>query len=221
MHLLKTASVLTVSAIWSCMVVCPAAGLFHSRPNGASTQSDHGKSTRSLIKNDLEKVLRASVSQIGSLDERGKDLGLALVSFEPGALLVPIQAAAEVLEAFYIDIAVNAHGPWANNAPRIWIRMTTGTIGLLMTAAEGTTIPWDFVTWFALQMLRYTERGYTGLYTANFVNPIVGNAIWVTLYQCAIGPLTDSAGVGASAKVASCLNAKAQAWLPTKGTPTR
>ena len=94
--------------------------------------------------------------------------------------------------------------------------MTTGAIGLLMTATEGSTIPWDFVTWFALQMLGYTERGYTGMYTAYYVNPTVGNAIWVSLYQCAIGPLTDSAAVGAPAKVASCLNAKAQAWYPTR-----
>ncbi|KAL9130684.1 MAG: hypothetical protein Q9175_006962 [Cornicularia normoerica] len=219
MHLLKTASVLTVSIVWSSMVVCLGASLLHPRPCGASTQSGHEKSTRSSISNDLERSLRAPVSRGGSIDKRGNDLNLALASFEPGELLVPIQVAAEVLQAFYTGIANSAHGPWANNTPRIWIRMTTGTIGLLMTATEGTTIPWDFVTWFALQMLRYTERGYTGLYNAQFVNPTVGNAIWVSLYQCAIGPLADPTGIGAPGKVASCLNANAQAWFPTRKRP--
>lgn len=214
MHLFKTSSVFTISVIWSFVVVCAVTSLLRPTPGGASTRNDHEESTGSMISNDLERVLRASVSQFGSLDKRDQDLGLALVSFEPGEFLVPLQVAAEVLETFYTDIAINAQGPWSNNAPRIWIRMTTGTIGLLMTATEGTTIPWEFVTWFALQMLRRTERGYTGMYTANFVNPTVGNAIWVSLYQCAIGPLTDPAIVGAPAKVVSCLNAKAQPWFP-------
>ena len=158
--------------------------------------------------------------QVSSLDKRGHGRDLNLVYFEPKGLLIPIQAAAEVLEAFYTSIAINAHGPWANNTPRIWIRMTSGTIALLMTATEGSTIPWDFVTWFALQMLRYTERGYTGMYTANYVHPTAGNAIWVSLYQCVIGPLTDPAAVNAPAKVVSCLNANAQAWFPMRETPT-
>lgn len=222
MHLFKTASVLTISVIWSIMVALPAASLLRLEPSGASTQSEHEKSTRSSISNDLEKVLRASASKFGSLDKRGKDQGLALIYFEPGEILMPIQVAADVLEAFYTGVAINAHGPWASNAPRIWVRMTAGTIVLLMTATEGTTIPWDFVSWFALQMLRLVERGYTGMYNANFVNPTVGNAIWVSLYQCATGPLlTDPAGAFAPAKVSSCLNANAQAWFPTRGTPTR
>lgn len=221
MLLLKTASLLTVLVLWSLMVACPSASLFRLEPSGASTWSDHERLTTSSVGNDPENLLRTSISPISSLNKRGKDLNLALVSFEPGGLILPVQAAAEALEAFYTRIAINAHGPWADNAPRIWVRMTIGTISLLMTATEGTTIPWDFVAWFAIQMLRFTERGYTGTYTANYVNPIVGNAIWVSLYQCAIGPLTDPAGIGAPAKVASCLNANAQAWFPTRGTPTR
>lgn len=216
MLLFKTAPLLSISVIWWFMVACPSASLLQLRPSGVATRSDHEKSTRPSISNDPERFLRTSNTQIRSLDKRAEDLDLALASFEPGEILLPIQAAAEVLEAFYTGIAINAHGPWANNAPRIWIRMTTGAIGLLMTATEGSTIPWDFVTWFATQMLRYTERGYTGTYTANYVNPTVGSAIWVSLYQCAIGPLTDPAAVGAPAKVASCLNAKAQAWYPTR-----
>lgn len=196
------------------MVACLSA-------SSASTRSSHEKSARSSISKNPEKFLRTPLMQIGSLDKRGHDRDLELVYFEPGELLIPIQAAAEVLEAFYTGIAINANGPWANNAPRIWIRMTAGTIGLLMTATEGSTIPWDFVTLFALQMLGYTKRGYTGMYTANYVHPTAGNAIWVSLYQCAMGPLTDPAAANAPAKVASCLSANAQPWFPTRGTPTR
>ena len=134
---------------------------------------------------------------------------------------MPIEAAAEVLEAFYLDIALNAHTSWAKIPPRIWIRITLGTVRLLMTATEGTTIPWDFVTSFALQMLKYTELGYTGMYTAMYVNPAVGNAIWVSLYYCAIGPLTDPAAVGAPPKISSCLNPEAPSWFPSRGISSR
>ncbi len=203
----KSASVLIISVIWSLMVTSPAASFPHAEPNQASTRVDH------------ERILQASISQVGFLDKRGKGLDLSLVSFEPGELLLPVQAAAEVLEAFYLGIAINSNGPWAKNAPRIWIRITFGAIRLLMTATEGTTIPWDFVTWFAQDMLKLTERGYTGMYTANFVNPTVGNAIWVSLYYCAIGPLTDPAAIRAPGNVAACLNPEAQAWFPMRGKP--
>lgn len=208
MLLFKTTSALSISIFWSFMVACPAAGLLHPSLEGASTRNDHEKSTRLSISDDHVKFPRTSFSQV-------------LASFEQEGFLVPVQAAADVLEAFYTEIAINSHGPWANNTPRIWIRITLGAIRLLMTATEGTTIPWDFVTEFALQMLRHTERGYTGMYTANFISPTMGNAVWVSLYHCAIGPLTDPAVAGTPAKVASCLNAEAPAWFPMKGTPTR
>ena len=218
MLLFKTTSVLSISVFWSFMVACPAAGLLYPRLKGASTRNDHEKSTRLSISVDHVKFLQTSFSQV---DKRGQGVEFALASFEQEGFLVPVQAAADVLEAFYTEIAINSHGPWANNTPRIWITITLGAIRLLMTATEGTTIPWDFVTEFALQMLRHTERGYTGTYTANFISPTMGNAVWVSLYHCAIGPLTDPAVAGAPAKVASCLNAEAPAWFPMKGTPTR
>ena len=57
------------------------------------------------------------------------------------------------------------------------------------------------------EMLKLTEIGYTSLFTANFVHPTMGNAIWITLYHCVIGPLTDvSAVMGAPAKVAFSVN---------------
>ena len=221
MRLVPAVSLLTVASVCSFIVACPAAGIIRPRPKGASAANDRNDSRRSSISHDQETLHRPSLSTVGSVDKRGTDPGLELVFFERKDLFIPLQAAAEALEVLYTGIATNSRGPWANYAPRTWIRMTTGTIGLLMTATEGTTVPWAFVTWFALQMLRYTELGYTGMYTANYVNPTVGNAIWVSLYQCSIGPLTDPAGIGTPAKVASCLNANAQAWFPTRGAPTR
>lgn len=221
MLLFKTTSLLTVSALSSFMITCPAANIPHSYPSSPSTQSDHQKLTMPSISNAYEPFIRTSNSQFGSYHKRDNSLGLSLFSFEPGELLVPVQAAAEYLEAFYTAIAINAHRDWAKNTPRIWLRITLGTLRLVMTATEGTTIPWDFVTWFALEMLKLTERGYTGMYTASFVHPTVGNAIWVSLCQCVTGPVTDPAAVAARARVASCLNADAQAWLPMRGTPTR
>ncbi|CAF9922731.1 hypothetical protein IMSHALPRED_005747 [Imshaugia aleurites] len=218
MHLIKAVSSSTVALVCSFIVACPAAGIIHPRHGEASTRNDYEKSARLLYPQNL---LRTSLSQFSSLDKRGKGPNLQLAFFEPQTFLVPIQAAAAALDAFYTGVAINSHGPWTTHAPRTWIKMTTGTIVLVMTATEGTTIPWDFVAWFALQMLRYTERGFTGTYTANYVNPTVGNAIWVSLYHCWIGPLTDPSGVGVPAKIASCLNANAQAWFPTTRPPTR
>lgn len=205
----KTTSLLTISALCSFVVTCPAANIPHSNPSSAPTWSSHRKYTRSSISRAYEPFLRTSSSQFDSYHKRDNGLGLSLFSFEPGELLIPVQAAAEVLEAFYTSIAINAHRDWAKNTPRIWIRITLGTLRLVMTATEGTTVPWDFVTWFALEMLRLTERGYTGTYTASFVHPTVGNAIWVSLCRCAIGPLMDPAAVAVPAQVASCLNADA------------
>lgn len=212
--LLKIAPLLTVSVIWSFMIAYSSASLPHLEASGAPTWSDHREFTRASISNHPEQFVRTPPSQVGQLGKRGNDLSLILVSWEPQGFIVPVLGAANALEAFYTGVASNANGPWTNNTPRIWIKMSTGTIVLLMTATEGSTIPWDFVTWFALQMLGYTERGYTGTYTANYANPTMGNAIWVTLYHCAIRPLTDPAAIGAPAEVASCLNPKAQAWFP-------
>ena len=216
MLLLKTAPLLTVSVTWSFLVAYSSAGLPHLEASSASTWSDYKESSGASIRDPPEQFVRTPPSQVGPLDKRGNDLDL--VSFEPQGFIVPVRAAAKALEAFYTSVAINANGPWTNNAPRIWIKLTTGTIVLFMTSTEGTTIPWDFVTWHALQMLRATERGYTGMYTANYVNPTAGNAIWVSLYLCGIGPLTDPAAIGAPATVTSCLNAKAQPWFPTRGT---
>lgn len=216
---------LNISVVWSFVVVYLAASLFLPKPYGASAQSGHRKLTRTPINIGLETTSRTPANQPGSISKRVNDFGLNpfgldLYVFEPQDLLLPIEAAAKVLNAFYSSVALNALGSWASNNPRVWIKMTAGTLVLLMTAAEGNTIPWDFVAWFALQMLRYTERGYTGLYTAYFSNPTTGIGIWVSLYQCTIGPLTDITGVGAPENVASCLNPNAQSWFP-KSRPTR
>ena len=71
-------------------------------------------------------------------------------------------------------------------------------------------------------MLKLTKLGYTVVYTASFVHPTMGNATWVTLYHCVIGPLTDlSAVMGSPAKVAFSVSLQAQAWVSWRGTPTR
>lgn len=221
MPLYKCASVLTISVIFSYLVACPAASLLHPGSNRASSRIEYEKSTRQLTGNEQEHFLPKPISQVSGFNKRVDALDFALTLFEPGELLIPPQVVAEVLESFYSALAANSRGPWADIAERTWIRITHGALGLLMTATEGTTIPWDFVARFALDMLRHTERGYTGTYTANFVDPTLGSAIWVSFYYCALGPLTDPAAVGALAEVASCLNPKAQAWFPAKGKPTR
>ena len=219
MQFFKIASGLNMAVFWSFMVACPTASVLRPNFSGALSRSDYENATRSSISNDCEPVLRRSGSHFGSLDKRNKGQDLKLVSFEPGHLLMPILEAAKRLEEFYSGIFIKSQGEWADNTPRIWIRIIFGSIGLVMTATEGTTIPWEFVTWFALEMVKLTERGYTGTYTANFVHPTRGNAIWVSLYECVIGPLTDMAAVTAPAKVVSCLNPQAQAWFPWRGTP--
>lgn len=214
MLLLKIVQLLTISVNWSFMVAYAFASVLRLEASSASIGSDDKVSTGASTRIHPEQFLRTPLSQAGSLDKRGKDLDLTLASFQNEGFIVPVQAAAIALEAFYTSIAIGAQGPWASTRPRIWIRITTGTFVLLMTATEGSTIPWDFVSWFALQMLRYTERGYTGMYTANYINPTLGNAVWVSLYRCTIGSFTDPAAVGGPVKVASCLNAEAQPWFP-------
>lgn len=219
MHFYKPTSVLIILVLWCFMIACPAARVLHPKPNAVSAQIDHADSAESSI-NHQQFFHTSTTIQTDSLDKRGEDSNLALMVFEPNQLLFPVQAAAEVLEAFYAGVARNSHGAWARNTPRIWLRMGFGALRLVMTSTEGTTIPWDFVTKFALNMLRLAERGYTGTYDANFVDPVVGNSIWVSLVYCGlVGPLTDLSSVGTTAKGASCLNPSAPAWFPGKGTP--
>ena len=225
MLVLKTASVLSISVFWSFVVAYLDASLFLPKAYGASAQSGHRKITGTSINTGLETAPRTPANQRGSISKRVNDFGvndfgLELVVFEPKDLLLPIQEAAKVLNVFYSHVAFSALGSWAENTPRTWIKISAGTLVLLMTAAEGNTIPWKFVAWFALQMLRYTERGYTGMYTANFFNPTRGIGIWVSLYRCTVVPLTDATGIGAPANVASRLNPNAQCWFPI-GRPTR
>ena len=225
MLVLKTASVLSISVVWSFVMAYLDASLVLPKPYGILAQSGHRKITGTPINVSLETASQIQANQRVSISRRVNDFGpnafgLELYAFEPEDLLLPIEAAAKVLNAFYSSVALNALGSWASNTPRVWIKMTAGTLVLLMTSAQGNTIPWDFVAWFALQMLRYTECGYTGLYTAHFSNPTKGIGIWVSLYQCTLGPLTAPTGIGAPAKVASCLNPNAQSWFP-KGRPTR
>ena len=219
MYLFKSASVLTISTICAFFFACPAASLPHSTLSKIPTQIEHQKFTRSSIINDYEKHLRTSVEQIRPLNKRGDDLDL--VFFDPQEILIPLEVAAEILEIFYRNVASNARGPWASITPRIWIKISNGTLALLMHATEGNTIPWDFVARFALAMLTFAERGYTGMYTARFADPTGNNAIWVSLYRCAIGPLSDLAGVGAPATGTSRLNPNAHSWFPMSGRPSR
>ena len=217
MHSLRSTLVLT---IWVLLSIVSATSIFHAQFKEASTQLNFESSARLSIGNDLEQDTQTPIDQVGSLNKRRAGQDLLLMSFEPEELLIPIQAAAEFLEAFYTYIAVNALGDWSKLTPRIWIRISFGTIRLLMTSTEGTTIPWNFVSYFAAEMLRLAERGYTGMYTAGFVSPTMGNAIWVSLYLCTIGPLTDPAALSTPAKAVSCLNPNAPSWFPGRGPPS-
>ena len=220
MRFSKTAPLPTISVFLSLMVACLVTSVYHTELNGASNRIDYETSATSSISNDHKQSVRTSIRQFGSLDKRARGQRLTLMSFEPGELLIPLQTAAEVLQAFYTNIMIGSIGEWSRMTPRIWIKITLGTLQLLMTASEGTTVQWDFVASFALEMLRLTERGYTGMYAALFVDPTVGNHVGVSLYQCAVNPPTDPAAARAPAKVTSCLNPQAQAWFP-KEKPSR
>ena len=64
-------------------------------------------------------------------------------------------------------------------------------------------------------MLKFTKFAYTGVCTANWVRPTMGNTICVSLYRCVIGPRTDTSVVmGSPAKAEFCLISQGQAWDP-------
>ena len=221
MHLSKIASVLIITIICLFMIACPAASLLRLSFSGTPSRSDYEKPGKTRISNDYKPFLQTSTSPFSSLDKRDGARDFTLVFFEFGNLFMLIQEAAEIFERFYTGIAHHSIGEWASFTPRIWIRITIGTLRLVMSATEGTTIPWNFVAYFAVEMLKLTERGYTGMYTATFLSPTMGNAISVGLYHCITGRFSDTTAGTAPARVESCLNPLAPAFLSSMGTPKR
>ena len=148
-----------------------------------------------------------------------KRMDLDVLYFDHTHSLWPIEKAAALLEVFYTHVALNSGGEWGKNEPRVWIRITLGCLQLVMTATEGYTVPWGFVTYFALQMLTLTERGFVGAYNAYYVTPDGGGGILVSLVLRTIGPLTPADWQTSVSSAVSSLNAHAQSWFPARGAP--
>lgn len=83
--------------------------------------------------------------------------------------------------------------------PRAWIRITFGSLQLVMTATRDHYVPWSFVRWHAVQMLLYAQRGYVGTYDAYYVTPHGEAGVIVSLTCQAIGALTSAAALAAAA----------------------
>ena len=181
-----------------------------------------------MARNDpAEEVVSSSqnssrVSALHGLGSLRKRMDLDILHFDHVTSLQPLQQTAELLVRFYFGVAANADGLWADNKERVWVRMLLGELQLLMTATKGHTIPWSFVSWFAVQMLEFTERGYVGTYDAFYVTPNGNGGIWVSLTLRLVGPLVSAnpADWGGSSAGGAALNPQAQAWFPQRGVPT-
>jgi hypothetical protein len=187
MHWYTTPSISIVSILLFLLVVCPYSSLARI-PNrnsyASSTQLD-------------SRYFHASAHTAYSSHQlRPRVLDLTLVHFNHIETIVPIVNAAQILAHFYSQIYLGAEGPWAANSQRIWVRMTLGSLQLLMSASEGHTVPWGFVRWWALAMLQVVDKGYTGTYDAYFVTPEGDAKVIVSLTLRTIGALTSVAGVG-------------------------
>lgn len=115
---------------------------------------------------------------------------LSLIQFDHARTLAPIQLAAPLLHHFYTQIQLYARGPWSRITPRIWVKISLGSITLLLSATDGHTVPWSFVAWFAGFMVGCVDRGYVGTFDSYWVSP-EGEAGVVASFTC---PLVGGGG---------------------------
>ena len=132
----------------------------------------------------------------------GRISDLTLIHFDHGDAIAPSDIAARVLRHFYQQVALAAQGPWADTRPRIWVKITLGSIELLLMATHGHTVPWNFVSWVALFMLQYVRGGYVGTYDSYWVTPDGEAGVIVSLSCQAIGALASAATIAAAAAAA-------------------
>ena len=151
---------------------------------------------------------------IHQLERRTRLVDLTLLQFDHATALSPITIAAGVLGHVYTQVSLGATGPWTNDKPRIWVRITYGSIQLLFFATEGYTVPWGFVSWHALHMLQHVRRGYVGTYDAYYMSPNGAGGIIVSLTCGATQALISAAAVAVAASEGSGgLNANAKPFV--------
>ncbi|KAL6722198.1 hypothetical protein ACLMJK_001305 [Lecanora helva] len=96
---------------------------------------------------------------------------LKLIKFDHNDNISPVGAAAVYLTHFYTQLILAVRGPWAGLKPRTWVKITWGSIELLLTATAGGNIPWDFVEWFAEWMLEKVQQGLVAIYDSYWTDP--------------------------------------------------
>ena len=123
-------------------------------------------------------------------------LNLRLVQFDQG-FIAPIENARPAIAHFYTQVMLSSMGPWSTMKPRIWIRMTLGSLSLAMTATGGNTIPWEFVSSFAYEFLGFVNHGYVSTFEAFYTNPEGSAGIFVS-FACGTAKILGTAAAVAA-----------------------
>ena len=94
--------------------------------------------------------------------------------------MLPISAAAAVMQDFYEDLAAYAATTLtpASRGYHIWL----GQLLLEVVAPPGFIVDWIIIQQFALDMLRMTKTGYTNAYQINFIHRPTGMMVTFNLY---------------------------------------
>ena len=94
--------------------------------------------------------------------------------------MLPLATAAATLQDFYRQVAALA-ATTLTPALRHY-QICFGQIMLDVASHPSSIIDWEIVQHFALQMVRFTQLGYTNTYQINFIHQPTGNMVTFSLY---------------------------------------
>lgn len=94
--------------------------------------------------------------------------------------MLPIATAAALMQDFYEELAAYAATTLTPASPScdLWL----GQILLEIVAPPSVVVEWILIQRFALEMLKFTKRGYTNTYQINFIHRPTGMLITFSLY---------------------------------------
>ena len=82
---------------------------------------------------------------------------------------VPLSVANAALHEFYSNLYFQASGPWCSMPALPRFTAEWGNTFMAFQASPPYTIPWDFVAEFAERMIEATERGWSGVFSGEYV----------------------------------------------------
>ena len=102
------------------------------------------------------------------------------IAFTSMGMLTPVATAAQALQEFYRNIAINAGSIWKTEPLRDTFSIVEGSFRLSFTSM-GDTIPWEFVEQIAERLWCAASRGLTDLFDVIYTHETQQIAVMISM----------------------------------------